>query len=49
MKAIGASGWTYLNSSGWRRGIICALGGIVGTFLAVFGGSYVEKHPRGNV
>lgn len=47
MKAIGASRMDIFKLIWLETIIICALGGIVGTFLAVFGGSYIEKLIRG--
>lgn len=47
MKAIGASRMDIFKLIWLETIIICALGGIVGTFIAVFGGSYIEKLIRG--
>ncbi len=47
MKAIGASRMDIFKLIWLETIIICALGGIVGTFIAVFGGTYIEKLIRG--
>ncbi len=46
MKAIGASRMDIFKLIWLETIIICALGGIVGTFIAVFGGSLIEKLIR---
>ena len=46
MKAIGASRMDIFKLIWLETIIICALGGIVGTVIAVFGGSYIEKLIR---
>ncbi len=46
MKAIGASRMDIFKLIWLETIIICALGGIVGTFIAVFGGSFIEKLIR---
>ncbi|MDO8602419.1 MAG: FtsX-like permease family protein [Candidatus Omnitrophota bacterium] len=47
MKAIGASRKDIFKLIWLETIIICALGGIAGTFIAVFGGTYIEKLIRG--
>ena len=47
MKAIGASRMDIFKLIWLETIIICVLGGIAGTFIAVFGGSYIEKLIRG--
>jgi len=47
MKAIGASRMDIFKLIWLETIIICALGGILGTFIAVFGGTYIEKLIRG--
>jgi len=47
MKAIGASKMDIFKLIWLETIIICALGGIAGTFIAVFGGTYIEKLIRG--
>ncbi len=47
MKAIGASRTDIFKLIWLETIIICALGGLVGTFLAVVGGTYIERLIRG--
>ena len=47
MKAIGASRMDIFKFIWLETIIICTLGGLVGTFIAVVGGTYIEKLIRG--